>query len=122
MKKTFQIIEDITVTAHGNKTLREQMLADYEHDTGVMIVPHNLSDDISGLNLSCRIAQKEVLPSGTDAVLISYNGNCARKDCIYDFKADKIPARSSNAELVLYNSSEKDVKFNFYFILENESE
>ncbi|MBO4601573.1 MAG: hypothetical protein J5651_00240 [Salinivirgaceae bacterium] len=122
MKKTFQIIEDITVAAHGNKTLREQMLADYEHVTGVMIVPHNLSDDISGLNLSCRISQKEVLPSGTDAVLISYNGNCARKDCIYDFKADKIPARSSNAELVLYNSSEKDVKFNFYFILENESE
>jgi hypothetical protein len=120
MKQTFQIIEDITVAAKANKTLREQMLADYEHVTGVMIVPHNLKDDISGLSLSCKIAQKEILPSGTDAVLLAYNGNCARKDCIYDFKDDEIPARSSNAELVFYNSSNEDVRFNFYFILENQ--
>lgn len=120
MKKTFQIIENVTIAAKGNKTIRERMLADYEHVTGVMIVPHNLKDDISGLSLSCKISQKEVLPQGTDAVLIAYNGNCARQDCIYDFKDDKIPARSSNAELVIYNSSDKEVKFNFYFILENQ--
>lgn len=120
MKKTFQIIKDITIDAKTTKTLREQMLADYEMVTGVMIVPHNSAVDLSPITLSCKISQKEVLPQGTDAVLITYNGNCARKDCMYEFADDEIPARSSNAELIFYNSSSAPITFNFYFQLENQ--
>ena len=119
MKKTFQIIREITVAPHSTKTVREQMFADYERATGVMIVPQNKQTDLSPLSLSCKISQKEVLPTGTDAVLIAYNGNCSRKECMYDFAKDEIPARSSNAELIFNNASENPITFNFYFQLEN---
>ena len=119
MKKTFQIIRDITVEAHATKTVREQMLADYERATGVMIVPQNKETDMSPVSLSCKISQKEVLPQGTDAVLITYNGNCSRKECMYEFAKDEIPARSSNAELIFSNTSNSPITFSFYFQLEN---
>ncbi len=119
MKKTFQIIREITVNAKSTKTVREQLLADYETATGVLIVPQNPQTDMSPISLSCKIAQKEVLPQGTDAVLLAYNGNCARTDCMYDFKKDEIPARSSSAELIFSNSSNAPITFNFYFQLEN---
>jgi len=39
---------------------------------------------------------------------------------VYDFSKENIPARSSEFELVLSNSSSEAIKVNIYVVLENE--
>lgn len=118
MKKTFQI-QTVTVPANSTEVVMLQLQQTYENCTGIFAVPQNANVDLSAVSLSCKIAQNEILPQGTDLVFISFNGNCSLKDVIYDFRKENIPARSSDVELTFKNTSASALTFKFYFVLEN---
>jgi len=119
MKRSFQI-QKVTVPANSTKVVMLQLRETYKRCTGVFAVPETAGVDLSPISLNCKIAQNEVLPTGTDLVFLTFNGNSALKDVIYDFTKDNIPAKSSDAELEFKNKSANALTFNFYFVLEND--
>ena len=119
MKKSFQIWQEIRVPAGGETVLSEQLLENFAKCTGAFIVPASANTNLSQVSLFLKIAQQEILPKGTNAMTITFNGNVALKDVIYDFSADGISARSSEMDLTLTNKGTSDVLLDFYVVLEN---
>lgn len=119
MKRSFQI-QKVTVPANSTKVEMLQLRETYKRCTGIFVVPETANTDLSPISLTCKIAQNEILPQGTDIVFLTFNGNSALKDVVYDFAKDNIPAKSSDAELEFKNSSANALTFNFYFVLEND--
>ena len=117
MKKTLQIFRDITIESNSESFKSEQLKEGYSNCTGIFIVP--ISGSLKNVTLSVKIAQYEVLPQGTDAVLIAFDGKNSLADSIYDFKQEGIPARSSEMDITIKNLSAESVKFNLYLVLEN---
>ncbi|MCQ2607747.1 MAG: hypothetical protein MJ197_03570 [Bacteroidales bacterium] len=120
MKKSFQIWREIEVPAGGQTVLSELLKENFSKCTGAFIVPFSATTNLSQVSLFLKIAQNEILPNGTDASIITFDGSVALKDAIYDFSKDNIPARSSELDLTITNNGTSDVKLNFYVVLENE--
>lgn len=128
MKKSYQIWRDVIIPRNDSSTglpgevvISEQLKENFAKATGFFIVPSNdLSKDLSGLTIFLKISQNEILPKGTDASIVSFNGNVAREQVVYDFSKENIPARSSDFELTLSNYDINAKKVNIYVVLENE--
>lgn len=126
MKKSYQIWrgQEVPARADGNDgelVISDQLKEQYAKATGFFIVPFAANKkDLSPLSLFLKIAGNEILPKGTDASIVTFNGNVERDKVVYDFSKDNIPARSSELELVLSNSSSEAIKVNIYVVLENE--
>lgn len=133
MKRSFQIFRNVTangivtntdsetsaVTTGGNiVTVTDQLRQDFSKCTGVFVVPQSAATDLSGVTCSLKIAQNEILPDGFDLSLIAFKGDVSLGQTIYDFAKDDIPAKSSEFELVLTNSTSTSQTFNLYFVLE----
>ena len=121
MKKTFQIFKNITLPVSGGTlTFNDRARQDYQKVTGFFITSES---DLKNVTLSLSIAQQEILPVGTGATLFLFDGSVSRQDVIYDFKADDIPARSSDIEIKFtYTPKEKaapSVKLSVYLVVEN---
>ena len=125
MKKSFQIWRQQTIPARtggidGEKVISDQLKENYAKATGFFIVPFAANQkDLSDLTISLKIAGNEILPKGTDASIVSFNGNVALDKVVYDFSKDNIPARSSEIEMVLTNKG-ASLDVNLYVVLENE--
>lgn len=117
MKKTLQIFRGISISKESEQFISEQLKEGYTNCTGIFIVP--VSGSLKNVTLSVKIAQYEVLPQGTDAILIAFDGQNPLSESIYDFKNEGIPARSSEMDISIQNTSSSDVKFNLYLVLEN---
>ncbi len=119
MKRSFQIWQEVRVPAGAETVLSEQLLENYAKCTGAFIVPVSANTNLSQVSLLLKIAQQEILPKGTNAMLLTFNGNVELKNVVYDFSADGIPARSSEMDLTLTNKGTSDVLLDFYLVLEN---
>lgn len=119
MKKSFQIWQEIHIPANSETTLSEQLKENFGKCTGAFIVPISATTNLSGVSLFLKIAQQEILPKGTSASLLTFNGNVELKNVIYDFSADNIPARSSEMDLTFTNKGTSEVVLDFYLVLEN---
>ena len=105
--------------AGAETVLSEQLLENYAKCTGAFIVPVSANTNLSQVSLFLKIAQQEILPKGTNAMLLTFNGNVELKNVVSDFSADGIPARSSEMDLTLTNKGTSDVLLDFYLVLEN---
>lgn len=125
MKKSFQIWRQQTIPARigsidGEKVISDQLKENYSKATGFFIVPFEADKkDLSDLTISLKIAGNEILPKGTDASIVTFNGNVALEKVIYDFSKENIAARSSEIEIVLTNKG-ASLDVNLYVVLENE--
>ena len=133
MKRSFQIFRGVVakgiVTSTDSETnatkatgnivsLTDQLRQDFSKCVGVFVVPATAKTDLSGVTCSLKIAQNEILPDGFDLSLIVFKGEVSLHDTVYDFSKYDIPAKSSEFELILTNSTETDQEFNLYFVLE----
>lgn len=130
MKKTFQIIKNISVpykpsdsseTTSNTVTTTERLKDGYSRVTGVMIVSHAQTNDLAGVHVSLKIAQQEVLPTGFDASLITYSPDVSMAEIILDISKENIPAKSSELELTIERTSYTTERiFDLYLVLEKD--
>lgn len=121
MKKTYQIERNLVVAAHSTKTFNFQLKETYANCTGFFITPATAGNgaNFSDLSLGLNIAQQEILPLNTDAVLFALTPYISREDATYDFSEEKIPARSADVQLIVENTGDTEQYFTAYFILKN---
>lgn len=122
MNKTFQIIKDIeTPMATDSKTITERLKEGYAKVTGIFVVPQTVNTDLTGVEVSLKIAQQEVLPAGFDLSLLAQTPYISMRDATLDISAEDIPARSSELELVVNRiSSNVSRTFSLYVVLSKE--
>lgn len=123
MKKSYQIIRDITVTGGKSTTITERLKEGYTRCVGAFVTPTTAATSFMQLTASLKIAQNEILPAGFDLSLIAFSGDVSMNECIFDFRKENIPARSSELEIVVKNNSSdaaNSQSFNLYLILEND--
>lgn len=118
MKKTFQIIRT-SVPANQSVSIIEQLRQDYSFTTGFFVVPTTENTSLQNVTVSLKIASNEILPAETDIALFAFNDRKSVAETLYDFRADNIPARSAEAEIILTNRTATEQRFNIYLSLEN---
>ncbi len=120
MKRTFQIIKDITTpTDSEQKTVTERLKEGYAKVSGIFVVPETASTSLDGVEVSLKIAQQEVLPIGFDLSLLTHTQYISMKDATLDIADEGIPARSSELELTVSKSG-AEKKFSLYVVLQKE--
>jgi hypothetical protein len=118
MKKIFQKFDILLPAAPGGSVnISERLRDDYALCTGFFIVKNEQS---AKSELQLKIGGVEIIPTGSDTDLFVFNGSVGREESIYDFKADKITARSSDVEIFLKNKHNVACTYSFYFVLEND--
>ncbi len=119
MKQAFQIIKDIVTPTGGENaiTYTERLKEGYSKCIGVFITPISQDTDLSQVEISLKIAQQEIFPSGFDASLIAHTGFISMKDAMFDISNENIPAKSSELELVVSNNGTAAKTFSLYLVL-----
>ncbi len=120
MKKTYQVERKLSVAAGKTKVFTLTLQEAYAKCVGFFLTKDTAGGtDFSKLTLGLTIAQQEVLPLGTDAILFAMTEYVSRHDATYDITAENIPARSSDVILTVTNNSDETQIFNVYFALAN---
>lgn len=123
MKKGLQLVRSIKVSGGENKIINIQLKENFKKCTGVLLTAGTNTTRFNLLTVGLTVAQHEVLPIGTDAILIAHHNNISRDEAKYDFTEENIPARSSDVELQVKHigkSTDPAQTFNVYFFLEND--
>ena len=122
MNKTFQIIKDIeTPKTSDSLTITERLKEGYAKVTGVFVAPQTTNTDLSGIEVSLKIAQQEILPSGFDLSLLAQTPYISMHDATLDISDENIPARSSELEFTVSRiSTSVSRTFSLYVILSKE--
>ena len=120
MKKTYQIERDIRIDAGKTAIINTQLKENYARCTGFFLTPYKAGTDFMALTLGLNIAQQEILPINTDSSLFALTDYIGRADATYDFSEENIPARSSDVQLTITNTSDSAQIVNAYFILKND--
>ena len=117
MKKIFTKFQ-MTIGADKTEQLSEPLRDDFSNIDAVFIT--RVSGNIENLTIGMKVGGVEILPDGTDAALLTFNGQYPVKDAAYSFAEDNIPARSSELEFRVANASETTpAQINVYCILSN---
>ena len=117
MKKIFQKFQ-MNIPPQKTEQLSEPLRDDYSNIDAVFIT--KVSGNIDNLTAGMKVSGVEILPDGTDATLLTFNGQYPVKDAAYSFAEDSIPARSSELEFRVANNSETTpAVINVYCILSN---
>ncbi len=117
MKKIFQKFQ-MSIAPQKTEQLSEPLRDDFSNIDAVFIT--KVSGNIENLTVGMKVGGVEILPDGTDAALLTFNGQYPVKDAAYSFMEDSIPARSSELEFRVANISETmPAQINVYCILSN---
>ena len=108
----------MSVPPEKTEQLSEALRDDYSNIDAVFIT--KISGNIENLTLGMKVGGVEILPEGTDAALLAFNGQYPLKDAAYSFAEDNIPAKSSELEFSVTNTSlTTPAVINVYCILSN---
>jgi len=108
----------MSIAPQKTEQLSEPLRDDYSNIDAVFIT--KVSGNIEMLTLGMKVGGVEILPDGVDAALMTFNGQYPVKDAAYSFVEDSIPARSSELEFRVANTSETTpAQINVYCILSN---
>ena len=118
MKKIYQkVVVSVSAGAGVSVVVSERLRNDFDRCVGVVVIK---SEQSAKAELHLKIGGVEIIPTGTDIDLLCFNGTSGREDSIYYFNEDKIPARSSDAEISIKNILATACIYSIYFILEND--
>lgn len=120
MKKTYQIERELVIAGGKKEIFNFQLKESYAHCVGFFLTASNVGTNFSKLTLGLNIAQQEILPIDTDAVLFAKNDYLGVNDVTYDFTKENIPSRSSDVQLTIENVGSSEQKVNAYFVLTND--